>query len=237
MKLHVFAPLSSTRYTSLVLLWCTLFNCRNYHSVILPWALAKNASENGTPITVLDHQSFFTPLWDDPGLRWIHGTLAKPSTPESSDSPVNEKDTSAGGSNVSRDSNKRHSGESNALRSRIPLPPSLEKGPGDDIGILQRGDRAPNEAGFELELTGQFAYHMWHHLLDERISLATDGLLQSAADLGPEDALRRDSSFNRVARKYLTSGILGRYYAFKFAATKVEESTSTAADARRHRVR
>ncbi|KAG0148120.1 hypothetical protein CROQUDRAFT_655244 [Cronartium quercuum f. sp. fusiforme G11] len=139
----------------------------NYHSVILPWAMAKDASEKQTPITVLDHQSFFMPLWDDPGLRMIHGTL------------------------------------NNSIKTS------------EDLESKQHDENLPTQAGFDLESTGQFAYHMWHHLLDERISIATDELLKSANDLSPEDTLERDSSFNLIARKYLSNQLLDRYQLYQ----------------------
>ncbi|GAA96051.1 glycosyltransferase family 32 protein [Mixia osmundae IAM 14324] len=50
----------------------------NYHSVQLPWKLAKNATTRHTRVTVLDHRALFFPLWDDHGLRWVHGTLHPP---------------------------------------------------------------------------------------------------------------------------------------------------------------
>ncbi|EGG12249.1 family 32 glycoside hydrolase [Melampsora larici-populina 98AG31] len=121
----------------------------NYHSVILPWALAKNATSSQAHITVLDHHSFFMPLWDDPGLKQVHGTLTE-TDPEPS-----------------------------------PFKPN------------------------------QFAYHMWHHLLDERISIATDDLLLSANQLGPEDALNRKSHFNLIAREYLSDSVLDRFNDWK----------------------
>ncbi|KAI8455784.1 family 32 glycoside hydrolase [Phakopsora pachyrhizi] len=128
----------------------------NYHSVILPWQFVKEATTGKTPVTILDHRSFFTPLWDDPGLKWIHGTL------------------------------KRTSEE-------VPKRPSLE----------------------DLESTGQLGYHMWHHLLEERISIATDGEIGSVELLDPIDCYTRDSSFNRVVRRYLGKELVLRWVEWK----------------------
>ncbi|MBW0530430.1 hypothetical protein O181_070145 [Austropuccinia psidii MF-1] len=195
----------------------------NFHSVILPWELAKNADQTQTPVTVLDHRSFFTPLWDDPGLKWVHGTLLQSSPPPSSRLQTKQKKIKTHEKNLI-DSNNQPQNLPPPPTSRFRLtladldrPLSSEFGQDDlvDIERLQHGELAPDLPGFGLESTGQFAYHMWHHLLDERISLATDGLLKSASDLSVEDTLNRDSSFNRVAKKYLTSEILKRYWKFK----------------------
>lgn len=202
----------------------------NYHSVILPWELAKNAALNRTPVTVLDHRSFFTPLWDDPGLKWIHGTLNASAVSSdgrhtSSVSNDNPQDPPAPLSiremKPSRPPSKNLENESRNRRSFIDSNPTSRSYPGDeleeDIEIIQDGTNAPDQPGFRLEATGQFAYHMWHHLLEERISLATDGEITSIDGLDPIDSLTRDSSFNRVARKYLNEDIMKRWYDWKEA--------------------
>ncbi|WAQ82213.1 hypothetical protein PtA15_2A530 [Puccinia triticina] len=189
----------------------------NYHSVKLPWTLAKNASESNTPVTVLDHKSFFTPLWDDPALKWVHGTLQKPTGPPSSPAPVPPAKRPPMSNPEGTEGLQPPSSRFRMTLAELGRPLSGEYLPekADDIEALQHGELAPDLPGFRLEWTGQFAYHMWHHLLDERISIATDGLLNSASDLSPEDTLNRDSSFNRVARKYLSPTVLKRYWNFK----------------------
>lgn len=191
----------------------------NYHSVKLPWALAKNASVADTPVTVLDHRSFFTPLWDDPALKWVHGTLQKspskrpvlpPPVASRPSRPVNPE-----GMDDLPPPSSRFRMTLAELRRPLPSSEYVSEEGSEDIEKLQHGESAPDLPGFGLESTGQYAYHMWHHLLEERISIATDGLLKSTNDLTPEDCLNRDSSFNRVARKYLTPDVLRRYRDFK----------------------
>lgn len=200
----------------------------NYHSVKLPWTLAKNASASNTPVTVLDHRSFFTPLWDDPALKWVHGTLEKPKGPPPKPVPVPALKRPQA---PNPEGTERLLPPSSRFRMTLadlgqPLSGEYSGENSEDIEALQHGELAPDLPGFRLEWTGQFAYHMWHHLLDERISIATDGLLKSASDLTPEDTLHRDSSFNRVARKYLSPNVLKRYWNFKHSNHHILPSPS-----------
>lgn len=180
-----------------------------------------------TPITILDHRAFFSPLWDEAGLRWVHGTIRDPKAPKlkstaatpssSSSSSSVSAPTPAGGPKppsarfrfalADMDSPLSSDFDEEDTPSPSDVPPDLE--------ATLHGPLAPDVGGWSFSTTGQYAYHAWHHLLAKSIGTITDGAVKDEYGFGPDDALERDSSFNRVARRYLDPDLVERYRAWQ----------------------
>lgn len=129
-------------------------------------------------------------------MNWVHGTLPDLETL----SPSKFQSSPPSSSSQSRPSFGYETADS----------PALTRFPESEIDaqLILHGPYAPNYPGWSFRHTQQFAYHLWHHFILNRIDIATKGALKSERDIGPEDVWGRNSSFNLEARKYVTREVL-----------------------------